>query len=329
MKMSQTLQVLYHGNCFDGVMSAALFSRFYRDRVEAGIQIVHRAMSHGQVDPYGDDHDATFSAEINAVVDFRFSPSHRLDWWCDHHQSTFLTQAHQRYFEQHPRATHRFDPAAPSCAGLMARWLHEQHGFEIAPFVEHVHWADVIDSAGFSSATQAVELAEPALQLMALLEAAPPESLIRIMLEGFAEGTIEGVHRHPDIQQALQPVLEEHHRTIDLFRRRMSVDRGVAYVDLTADGVKGFNKFIPYFLDPGVRYTVVLTRSSRRAKISVGSNPFERPEPLVNIAELCGRYGGGGHPVVGAVTLRPGEVERARQASLEIAEALRRPLPES
>lgn len=323
--MSETLLVLYHGNCFDGVMSAALFTRFYLDQISNAPTVIHQAMFHRQGDPYGDDHAATFHGDVNAVMDFRFSPSARLHWWCDHHQSTFIRAADREHFEQHPRATHHYDPTAPSCAGLLARWLEQRHGFDISRFAEHVRWADLIDSARFANAAQAVELREPALQLMALLEAAPDEALVRIMLNGLASETIEAVHRHPEIQRATQPVLEGHHRVFDLFRRKMTVAGGVAYVDLSGAGVEGFNKFIPYHLDPEVRYTVVLTHSPRRSKVSVGSNPFDRPDPLINIAELCARYGGGGHPVVGAVTLQPDQLDRARRASLEIAAALRGP----
>jgi hypothetical protein len=72
-----------------------------------------------------------------------------------------------------------------------------------------------------------------------------------------------------------------------------------------------------------VRYTVGVTRSPRRAKVSVGSNPWRRPAPLTNIGDLCLRYGGGGHAVVGAVSFPPEEIDAARRAALEIAEILR------
>ena len=41
-----------------------------------------------------------------------------------------------------------------------------------------------------------------------------------------------------------------------------------------------------------------------------------------DIARLCQRYGGGGHPVVGAVTLPPGQPDEARRIGAEIAAAL-------
>ena len=317
------LQILYHGNCFDGVTSAAIFSRFFREAIDSTAEVTFRAMSHGQGDPFGPDHDATFWADANAVVDFRYSPSPRLTWWCDHHHSAFIRPEHRQHHEANPDSRRHFDPTAPSCAGLLARWLAGEHGFDIAPFSDHIHWADLIDSARFVDAAQVVELAEPALQLMILLEAAPPPALAELMLRGLAHGTIEQVHAAPQIREALGPVLDQHRRVIEHFRRRLVLQEGVAYADLTEDGVDGFNKFIPYHLHPGVRYTVVLTRTPRRAKVSVGSNPWSRPDPLINIADLCARYGGGGHPVVGAVTMPPDALPRARQASLEIAAVLR------
>ena len=317
------LKVLYHGNCLDGVLSAALFSRFYLDTQDPGARVAYRGMAHGKDDPFGPDHDATFDAEVNAVVDFRYSPSPRLSWWCDHHHTAFLEEDHRRHFEQDGTGRKRFDPAAPSCAGLLVRWLREGHGFEHPLFADHSRWADLVDSAAFTSPAQAVELAEPALQLMALLESAPGAELSDLLIEDLARRSIAQTHDQPRVRDALEPVLSAHRGHMDLFRARLAVSHGVATFDLTGDRVEGFNKFIPYHLQDGLSYTVGLTLSNTRAKVSVGSNPWSRPEPLVNLGELCQRYGGGGHPVVGAVTLAPDQIGEARRAFEEISEVLR------
>lgn len=316
------LQLLYHGNCFDGLLSAAIFTRFYRERVRPEGEIVYRAMAHVRGDPYGPNHDATFQGEDNAVVDFRYSPSPRLTWWCDHHESAFMRPEHQHHFLAQPKRQHCFDPRAPSCAGLLARWLARDHAFDASFFHEHVRWADLIDSARFDSPEQAVALAEPALQIMALLEAGPPAALVDEMIRGLSGASIEAVHERAEIQRALVPVLERHRGAIELFRRRLELHAGVAFFDLSEDAVEGFNKFIPYYLEPSARYTVGLTRSTQRVKVSAGSNPWRRPEPLVNLAALCGRYGGGGHAVVAAISLPPDALEEGRRAAKEIAAEL-------
>lgn len=322
-----TLQVLYHGNCFDGVVSAAIFTRFYAERVDPRAVVRYRGMGHSHADPYGADHAAVFDADVNAVVDFRYSPSPRLDWWCDHHQTTFLRPEDEEQLRRDGSGRKRYDPEAPSCAGLLCGWLAEAHGLDNAALREHVRWADVIDAARFVSPSQAVELREPALQLMTLLEAASSAldaaSLVESMIRGLARGSIEEVWREAEVQRALRPVLVEHERAIGLFRAHLQIEQGVAFFDLTDAAVDGFNKFIPYYLAQGLRYTVGVTASPRRAKVSVGSNPWERPAPLVNLGELCRRYGGGGHATVGAVSLPPDRREEARQAAREIAALLR------
>jgi hypothetical protein len=318
-----TLKVCHHGNCFDGVTSAAIFTRFYRERVDPAAAVRYAAMTHGRGDPYGADHDAFFDGDVNAVLDFRYSPSPRLHWFCDHHQSAFLEPGHAAHLAADRSGRKRIDMQAPSCAGLLCSWLAAEHGFDAAPLADHVRWAELIDSARFIDARQAVELAEPALQLMALLESVPGDAMSETLITGLSRTSIAEVHAGPAVQAALGPVLEAHQRTIDVLRARLRVLSGVADFDLIDDGVAGFNKFIPYYLADGLAYTVGLTRSPARVKVSVGSNPWRRPEPLVNLAELCAAYGGGGHAVVAGIGFPPGEVAAARRAAAEIVARLR------
>jgi nanoRNase/pAp phosphatase (c-di-AMP/oligoRNAs hydrolase) len=58
-------------------------------------------------------------------------------------------------------------------------------------------------------------------------------------------------------------------------------------------------------------------------KVSVGSNPWAPSPPVVNLAKICERYGGGGHARVGAVSFDLNQQEVARTAAKEIVEELR------
>src|SRR5688572_19839572 len=40
------LRILYHGNCFDGATSAGLFTRFYRERIRADVELAYLPMEH-------------------------------------------------------------------------------------------------------------------------------------------------------------------------------------------------------------------------------------------------------------------------------------------
>jgi hypothetical protein len=78
-------------------------------------------------------------------------------------------------------------------------------------------------------------------------------------------------------------------------------------------------------LYPDCRYTVGLTRGASRVKISVGSNPWPKTPRTHDIAKICERYGGGGHPVVGAISLGTDQIDRAREICKEIVRELQQP----
>ena len=79
----------------------------------------------------------------------------------------------------------------------------------------------------------------------------------------------------------------------------------------------------PYYLFPTSVYTVSVSPSSFRTKISVGSNPWVAEPPKHNLATICERYGGGGHARVGAISLGAGELKKARAIAADIVAELK------
>jgi len=75
-------------------------------------------------------------------------------------------------------------------------------------------------------------------------------------------------------------------------------------------------------LFPDSLYTVGVLISSFRTKVSVGSNPWAKRPLTHNLAAICERYGGGGHPRVGAISFPTGAVAEARKAAAEIVAEL-------
>jgi hypothetical protein len=316
------LRILHHANCFDGCASAALFGRFLGERMGVSPpEVDYFPVQHqrGEAFPPG----AFDVAEVNACVDFRFSPSPRLHWWFDHHQSAFQPPETRAAFEADRSGQKFWDPTAPSCTGYIARVLGERFGWRAPELDELVRWADVIDAAQFPSAAVAVRLEEPALRIMTLLEASHDPALPRRVIEALAHRPLAEIAAEPWVTGPLGPILERHRGAVDTFRRLARLDDGVVFVDLTETSLEGANKFIAYDLFPDARYTVVVSRDSKRSKVSVGSNPWARATRTHDIARLCERYGGGGHPVVGAVSLDPGRVAEARRIAGEIAQILK------
>ena len=320
------LKVLYHGNCFDGCASAALFGRFFGEREGTRLGAVSFApLHHQQGDPFPKD---AFDGDVNACVDFRFSASPALHWWFDHHASAFPTPSDRAAFERDASGQKFWDPAAPSCTGFIARTLAQRFGWKAEDLAELVSWADVIDAARFPSAEVAVKLEEPALRVMTLLEATRDPGVPTRLIEAMQRRPLAAIAAEPWVTRPLGPILERHRSTVETVRRAARVEGGVVLVDLADAGVDGANKFIAYHLFPEARYTVVVTKDPKRTKVSVGSNPWARPPRAHDISKLCERYGGGGHPVVGAVSLGADRLADARRIAGEIAAALRAdPLP--
>jgi hypothetical protein len=316
------LRVLYHGHCFDGVASAATFTRFYLDRLHPGAEVVYGGLLHrpGNLLFEGD----MFDGDENAIVDFKYSPSEKLTWWFDHHQSAFLTPEDEAHFRADSSGKKFLDPTRKSCTEFIADIAATKFGFDNGPLRELIHWAHVIDGALYKSPAQCVELKEPALQLMQVIEADPDESFIEQIIRNLAVKPLNEVATGAEVQRRFQPILKTHLETLEAVRRKASSQDGVVQFDLVEEGYEGFNKFIPYYLFPDATYTVAITRAPQRTKISVGSNPWAPRPRRHNIATICERYGGGGHAVVGAISFAPDEVEKGRAALREIVAELSR-----
>jgi hypothetical protein len=315
------LRILYHGHCFDGVASAATFTRFYKERIHPEALVNYTGLLHRP----GNLFDAgLFDSDENAIVDFKYAASDKLTWWFDHHQSAFLTPEDEAHFHADKSGRKFLDPTRKSCTEFIAAVAHERFGFNPEPIDSLVHWAHIIDGALYESPAQCVELKEPALQLMQVIEADPDDAFIEQIIRELTMHSLEEVATSAEVQRSFQPILKQHLETLEVIRKKAISANGVVQFDLVDEGYEGFNKFIPYYLHPEATYSVALTRGSQRTKISVGSNPWAPVPRTHNIAKICERYGGGGHAVVGAVSFKPEEVEEARQAVREIVAELSR-----
>jgi hypothetical protein len=313
------LRLLYHGHCFDGAASAAVFTRFYQSRIHADAEVQYTGLLHRPGQLFDEE---MFDGDENAIVDFKYSASERLTWWFDHHQSAFLTPEDEAHFRQDQSGQKFLDATRKSCTEFINEVARERFGFVDEMLDPLVSWAHIIDGALYESAAQCVELAAPALQLMQVIENVPDDSFIEEIIHGLCLRPLDEVALGPEVQQRFRPILELHRRTLETIRRKAAYSSGVVQFDLVDDGLEGFNKFIPYYLHPQTTYSVALTRTPHRTKISVGSNPWSPRPRTHNIASICERYGGGGHAVVGAVSFAPDEVERGRAAMLEIVAEL-------
>jgi hypothetical protein len=319
-EMPLKVRVFYHDRCFDGASSAALFSRFYRERIRGDAEFVFSGLLHraGALFNEGD-----FDGDENAIVDFKYSSSPKITWWFDHHESAFLTPSDAAHFEQDRSGKKFYDPTYKSCTSFIAMIARTRFGFDPTPVADLVHWTDVIDGALYPDARTAVEMKAPAMKLTMVIESTQNNEFIPRLIPLIASKPLGEILQEPFVAPLLAPLLDRHERSIAILKERTESKDGTLFFDVTDQDLEGYNKFVPYYLHPESIYSVGLSKSNFRVKVSVGSNPWAPSPPVVNLAKICERYGGGGHARVGAISFDVSQHAAARKAAGEIVQELR------
>jgi hypothetical protein len=318
------IKVCYHGNCFDGVSSAAVFSRFYRERIiknGSDWEFVYQPVVHRAGALFD---DTVFDCDENVIVDFKYSSSPRLTWWFDHHKSAFLTPEDEAHFRADRSGRKFLDPSYKSCTRFIADIGQNKFGFDPAPMSELIEWANKIDGALYESAAEPVEMKDDTFKLALVIESEHSQKLIERIINDLQSKPLGEIAKQPYIIERIEPLYERHLLSIEIIRRTARVIGPVVFFDVVGYDMEGYSKFIPYHLFPEATYSVSVSQSSFRSKISVGSNPWAPRPRTHDLAAICERYGGGGHAVVAAISLAPEALETARKIVAEIVEELQK-----
>lgn len=321
------VRVFYHDKCFDGACSASLFTRFHRECISPGATYEYHGLVHRAGALFN---EADFIGDENAIVDFKYSASPKITWWFDHHLSAFLSPEDQQNYRDglaDGRYTMRrfFDPKYTSCTSFLAHIASTKFGFDAKPVADLIRWADIVDGALYESPEAAVEMAAPAMKLTLVIESIQDPAFIPRLIPLLTSISLDEILQQPFVAELLPPLLERHQKSLELIRERSEEKNGTIYFDISDQQVEGYNKFIPYYLHPNATYSIGLSKSSFRTKVSVGSNPWTKADPnkMLNLATICERYGGGGHARVGAISFQPDRSDEARKAAAEIVAELR------
>jgi hypothetical protein len=315
--------ICFHDQCFDGACSAALFTRLYQARLDPRAEFNYRGLVHRAGQLFD---DSMFDGDENAIVDFKYSSSDRLNWWFDHHQSAFLTPADAEHFQRDTSDRKFYDPSFRSCTKFIAHVAAEKWNFHAPDLDEMVKWADIIDGAQYPDTRTAVELRDPATQLTLVIEGVRTPGFVAGLIPELATRSLAEIAALPRIREAFDELYAHHLEWMNLIGERAELQDGVLFFDVADRDFEGFNKFIPYHLFPGAVYSVAVSASPGRTKIAVGSNPWNPRPKSVNLASICERYNGGGHAKVAAISLPPGQLDQARAIARDIVAELRQSL---
>lgn len=325
---ARSVLVCTHGHCFDGLVSAALFTRLHR-ALAGGRPHAYSYRSCGYGPGMSQIPVKWLRGEENAILDFRFTESPRVTWYFDHHRTAFGSD------EERDRALARADagserrlfwePTYGSCAKLVSDVAASRFDLQLDERGDLVRWADVIDAARFASAEEATSVAEPAMRLAAVVEHHGDGAFLESMVPRLLERSLEELAAAPDIADRWAPIAAGREAFTELVRERGRVRGDVVLVDLADRTLGAAAKFVTYALFPRCTYSVAVIRTGNLTKVGLGYNPWSGAPRRHDIAAICKREGGGGHAVVGAVTLGAGEVDRARALAARLVEELAGP----
>jgi hypothetical protein len=313
--------VATHGHCFDGLASAVVFTRLLSRIDPRSRQIVYRGCGYGSGQLRPDDQ--VLDGEENAVLDYRYPASSRLTWYFDHHRTAFASPADQEHFEQR-RSSGRFffDAEYGSCTKLVADVADRDFGVREPDLDELVAWADRVDAARFDGPGEAVDRKNPVMRLVSVIEHYGDDKLIGRLVPSLLERSLLEVASSDEIESRWRPLGKKHERFIQRVRDKSERLGRVVFVDLTESVLESVGKFVTYALYPDSTYSVIIGLLKNGAKISVGYNPWSGQPLDADISAICARYGGGGHPVVGGIAFKSGELDRARTIARNIADEL-------
>src|SRR5688572_7046036 len=224
------LRILYHGNCFDGAASAAVFTKFYKTKINGNAEVFYTPTMHRAGNAFDREQ---FDGDENAIVDFKYCADERLTWWFDHHQSAFLSESDEKHFLADSSGKKFLDIDSKSSAEFIARIAREKYDFEDESLTELIEWAHIIDGALYESAAQCVELRSPALKLMQVIEGEKDEKFVEKIIRDLTEKSLEEIVESDEIQAKLRPILEQHWRTVGLIKEKAVYEKGVVRFDLT------------------------------------------------------------------------------------------------
>ncbi len=115
-------------------------------------------------------------------------------------------------------------------------------------------------------------MAAPAMKLTMVIESSG-EGFVPRVIPLLTRMSLQQVLDQPFIQAELGPLMERHIAGIELLRERTAYTR-CHHLRHYRPAHRGLQQVYPLLLDPSATYNVGLSRSSFRAKVAVGTDPW-------------------------------------------------------
>jgi len=289
---------IYHHNDFDGLASAAIFSKF----IALEFDIDFSKISFQAVD-YNIKDEWPFW-ELNrpcATLDFLYHPN--TDWWFDHHSDPFLTNAvikspYERNNKQYWSAKFL------SCPSLLVshfyRYYRKQSIYIKRHYQELIKWSDIIDGAQYSTAKDLYDYSNMYLNINKTLAVCNSREYYNNLIESIYHNNIEKFVSSKIYLGAFLEIKRAEEKAIKAVKKLITIDGKVAFFD-QSDYDFPFQRYFAYYLYPEINYRVAIFKKDNLFSISVNYNVWKNEKNPVDLGRICQKFGGGGRNDVGGI----------------------------
>ena len=313
-----------HFPCFDGVASAVIAADFLTATRGWNAWDLE-PVNYSEAEHWLERRLATRSA----VVDFLYHPA--AQFWADHHATTFLNESacesyelYESYETHVGERTLLYDRGSPSCAKLLfdklQEFLTDQPRYRDLAF-----WANKIDSADYTSATEAVFGTNPAIEINRSLTdpRASSKYYCELLFRSLSSKTIEETAAIPEVKSLADVVRERDKRGLSEVEKNIvsaSGDIAVFVAAQTDDAT--VNRYAPYLVLPNSRYSVALVGQDDSWKITAMRNPWN-DFAGVELGDIFKAFGGGGHRRVASLLLKT-SADKAKSVQQQVVAEIQR-----
>lgn len=317
---------VYFHRDFDGLCAASLFSSIFFQ-----IATILKLAENENLVYHPVDYDIKENwlesklFKPNAVLDFLYHPE--ADWWFDHHFSSFLESNLKKKYKHTP--SHFWSTKFCSCPSLIKYhfktfWPLFANLKEFQKLIESyskwIEWSDIIDSAGYHSPNEPIELNHPCLKINATLSVDISSEYLVYLIEHIKTSTPDEVANLEPVNLKFLVYKNKQEEIIEKFKSLLEIyNREIAYFDLANRDIP-FQRYLSYYFHPKLSYTIGLYKKNKLSfVVSVGKNPWKQFQSE-NVGKICKRYGGGGRKDVGAIMV--GDYKSAVNISKKIRKYL-------
>ncbi|MBI2062770.1 MAG: hypothetical protein HYT61_00820 [Candidatus Yanofskybacteria bacterium] len=286
---------LYFHNDLDGMASGAVMLNFLRSR---GDNII----SFNPIDYAPEIYKGWVNYRFKKpfiLLDFRYHSA--ASWWFDHHGTSFDSPSLSSWKKKYRNSvTHYRDPKCKSCCGMILFHLKKYFSFNAPSYIKELaKWADIIDSAGYKSARDALDYSKPAMQFSLFLSNDNNLKNRPSLLKKLAEKSLEEIVSEKSIKTKISQLISGQNKALQNSKKSSKLYKRAAFLDAT-NADSDYNHFMIYLAYPNIKYSVILEKTGNSYHLGVGKNPWVKSLGKVDVGNLMLRYCGGGHKNVGA-----------------------------